>query len=358
MFGELRVKSRRAVVDAADWEQWVREIYGCGCIRCSAKDRPGHQPCRRIGAGSRLNRGRADVPVRFEIELELEGSVFGYAIAFEYPNGFKELRVLEEKFTVDGRPVYSRDAADVHLATAGGDKQANFKIDWHLVALPIIQQKLAKDPLAVLKQWLAQMLILHPMPSLISGDSGENTLEPKLDVSDFGAWFSGLVEFAPAAYRKIEEHLKQLMPDFKDIRNATLGKDYRSLLVQFSNDQGVLLLPFAALSDGEKCFMVCAFVLAMNDVFGSTFCFWDEPDNYLALSEVRHFVMALRRAFQTGGQFVATSHNPEAIRSFSDENTLVLFRRSHLDPTQVRPLSEIQVNGDLVGALIRGDIDP
>ena len=69
-------------------------------------------------------------------------------------------------------------------------------------------------------------------------------------------------------------------------------------------------------------------------------------------------MLALRRAFQSGGQFIATSHNPEAIRRFSDENTLLLYRKSHLEPTIVRPLSELQVSGDLVGALIRGDVEP
>lgn len=61
---------------------------------------------------------------------------------------------------------------------------------------------------------------------------------------------------------------------------------------------------------------------------------------------------------QSGGQFIATSHNPETIRSFSDENALVLCRKSHLEPTIVRPLSELQVKGDLVGALARGDLEP
>jgi hypothetical protein len=69
-------------------------------------------------------------------------------------------------------------------------------------------------------------------------------------------------------------------------------------------------------------------------------------------------VLALRKAFQSGGQFIATSHNSEAIRRFSDENTLVLHRNSHLEPTIVRPLSEIQVSGDLVDALVRGDVEP
>jgi ATPase subunit of ABC transporter with duplicated ATPase domains len=148
------------------------------------------------------------------------------------------------------------------------------------------------------------------------------------------------------------------MPDLNDIKKPVVGTDSRSLVVQFSNDQGSVSLPFEDLSDGEKCFMICAVVLAANHAYGPVLCFWDEPDNYLALSEVGHFVLALRKAFQFGGQFIATSHNSEAIRRFSDENTLVLYRTNHLDPTKVRPLNEMQFSGDLVGALIRGDVEP
>jgi predicted ATPase len=148
------------------------------------------------------------------------------------------------------------------------------------------------------------------------------------------------------------------MPDLKDIKNPVTGKDSRSLQVQFCNGQGSMSIPFVDLSDGEKCFMICALVLAANEAYGPLFCFWDEPDSHLALSEVGHFVLALRKAFQSGGQFIMTSHNPEAIRSFSDENTLVLHRRNHLEPTIVRPLKEIQVGGDLISALIRGDVEP
>jgi predicted ATPase len=202
------------------------------------------------------------------------------------------------------------------------------------------------------------MLILRPMPSLILGDSEQETLQPNLQVTDFGAWFSGLLAYAPSAYTKIDEYLKQVMPDLKDIKNPVIGRDSRSLVVQFSNDQGSVNLPFEDLSDGEKCFMICALVLAANDAYGPVLCFWDEPDNYLAPSEVGHFVLALRRAFQSGGQFIATSHNPEAIRRFSEENTLVLYRKSHLEPTIVRPLNEVPVSGDLVSALVRGDVEP
>jgi len=304
-----------------------------------------------------LARGRADVPMRFEIEVELEGKIYGYTIALELFRGFKELRVVEEKLEAGGQNVYTRDAEQVDLKP-GYLGQSSFPIDWQLVALPIIQHHSANDPAFVFKQWLARMLILRPIPGLILGDSKEETLEPNPQVTNFGAWFSGLLALAPSAYTKIDGYLKQVMPDLKDIKNPVVGTDFRSLVVQFSNEQGIVKLPFEDLSDGEKCFMICALVLASNDAYGPVFCFWDEPDNYLAPSEVGHFVLALRKAFQSGGQFIATSHNSEAIRRFSDENTLVLYRKNHLEPTRVRPLNEIQVSGDLVGALIRGDVEP
>ncbi len=304
-----------------------------------------------------FTRGITDVPMRFEIEVEIDSKTYGYSIAFELPEGFKELRILAEKLEVDGKPVYAREVAQVHLSREGQAKEANFLIDWHLVALPIIQEKSSKDPLSILRQWLARMLILQPIPSLIDGISEQETLQPTRQLLDLGAWFTGLLANTPAAYTKIDTYLKRVMPDFEDIQNPETGTDSRSLFVRFSNEQGKIRLSFKDLSDGEKSFVICALVLAANSIYGPLFCFWDEPDNFLSLEEVGHFIMTLRRAFQSGGQFIATSHNSEAIRGFSDENTLVLHRKSHLEPTIVRLLDELQIDGDLVGTLIRGDLD-
>ncbi len=53
---------------------------------------------------------------------------------------------------------------------------------------------------------------------------------------------------------------------------------------------------------------------------------------------------------------LATTHHPETIRKFSHETTLVIKRKSHLEPTVVRPLAEIPYHGDLIHALIRDEI--
>lgn len=295
--------------------------------------------------------------MRFEIEVRLADKLFRYDLALELPDGFRELRVAEEKLTYDGREIYNRAQAQVEFLRGGRGGGSKFLVDWHLIALPLIQEQSEQDPLHVFKQWLARMLILAPIPKLITGESDGDTLLPKPDCTNLGQWLSGVLAHAPAAYEPIDKVLHALMPDYADLKNPSVGKDRRSLTVQFKTKEGSLSLPFAALSDGEKCFFVCALVLAANHAYGPIFVFWDEPDNYLALPEIGHFVMDLRRSFHTNGQFLATSHNPEVIRHFSDENTLVLGRHSHLEPTLIRPLSELEIRGDLIAALVRGETD-
>lgn len=303
-----------------------------------------------------FSRERSDVPIRFEIEVLINEKIYTYVLALDLPENFKELRISEEKLSVDGDPIYSRDAAQVILHSRPKKPEAQFLVNWHLVALPVIQEQSTTDPLRLFKTWLAHIIILAPIPSLMNGNSNGETLEPKRDGSNFAEWFTGLLSRYPAAYTELEKYLRDVMPDMKDFLNEPVGTDSKSMKVRFEENTAKLNVYFKDLSDGEKCFFLCAVVLAANKFYGPVFCFWDEPDNYLSLSEVGHFVLSLRRSFLSSGQILVTSHNPEAIRKFSNENTFVLDRKSHLEPTLSRMLSEIVPTGDLVDALIRGDI--
>ncbi|MEH2415158.1 AAA family ATPase [Nostoc sp.] len=302
-------------------------------------------------------RGRSDVPIRFEIEVLIENKLYKYALALELPENFKELRVFEEQFIVAGNIIYSRKEAQVTVYNNSQNREAQFLVDWHLIALPVIQKQSETDPLHIFKTWLAQMIILAPIPSLMTGDSNGETLEPKREGSNIGEWFSGLLARYPAAYTQVDQYLREVMPDIKDFLNELIGKDFKSMIVRFEENNANLSVSFKDLSDGEKCFFLCAVVLAANKSYGPLFCFWDDPDNYLSLSEVGLFITSLRRSFKNSGQILMTSHDEEAIRKFSNENTFVLDRKSHLEPTLIRLLSEMSVQGDLVDALISGDIE-
>ncbi|MEX0728334.1 MAG: AAA family ATPase [Planctomycetaceae bacterium] len=298
-------------------------------------------------------------PMRFEIELEIDQRTFEYHLALELSAGENEPHVCDERLSCDGADIYWRDVTQLNIAKSGTTEETQAPVSLQLVALPLVPEYSESDPLRTFKNWLAKMLILSPMPSRITGDASGAELTPNREVTNFGDWYTGLVGHSRSAKSQIENFIRQVDEDFLDINSVSTGEGRQSLYARFKKQAMGIELNFASLSDGEKCFFIGALVLASNTAFGPLLCFWDEPDNFVSPSEVGYLVMALRREFENhGGQLIITSHNPEAIRQFPYEKTLFFFRKSHVEPTEVHPISELEVYGDLVGALIRNDVEP
>jgi predicted ATPase len=302
-------------------------------------------------------RGAANGPMRFEVEVELDGRAYVYALELELPSTLRELGVRAETLTCDGEVRFARQSSAVEVASRGGRGQ--FDVDAHFIALPIVQAIDERDPIAQLRGWLARVLVFAPIPSQMTGVSSSSTLAPDLGLENLGDWFTGLMKTEPSAYGALTRALVEVFPDFRAVQNPSLGPDAHQMMVQFQVEGRSLTLPFAALSDGEKCFFIAAMTLAAAEVHGPISCFWDEADAHLALSEVAHLVTQLRRAAGPRLQLVMSSHNPEAIRMFTDESTWLLHRAHHLEPTRVSRAADLPGRSDdLVAEFARGDLRP
>ncbi len=302
---------------------------------------------------SDFTRNRTEDPIRFEVELTLAKRRFKYALSFEWlPNG-NEARVLDESLAVDGIDIFTRHHKRIQLA--GG---YSFGLDWSTVALPVIEESHEGRAIQDIKAFFASMILISPIPSTMTGFAEEPSLQLFHDAANYASCLRGLFGKKPASYNEFDTYVKSVLPDFSTVENIERGESGTQLFVEFEqmNPKRNLRIEFKSLSDGEKCFFLCAYIIAFNQVGSGVFCMWDEPDNHLALSEVGQFITGLRKMNHRGGQFLATSHHPETIRKFSDETTFVLTRQSHLDPTVIRPLSELAYAGDLINALIRDEI--
>ncbi|MCA9207894.1 MAG: AAA family ATPase [Planctomycetales bacterium] len=318
---------------------------------------------QRIGRGSSrvgqlispsdFSFNRIDRPMRFELEATVAGKRYQYDISFEWPDHFREARILDEKVSVDGINVFARHHSQVRLGS-----EAEFGLDWHVFALPVINDSPPTRSLQQLKDYLASIVLLTPIPRQMNGFSSQPSVELVEDASNFASCLRALFEKKPAAYGAFDEAIRELIPDFEAIENVERGKDGRQLMVTFGGPGGEtsFTIEFDALSDGEKCFFIAAYLQASIAAGFPVVCMWDEPDNHLSMSEIGHLIATLRRSSRRGGQFIATSHHPETVRRFSDENTIVLTRRSHLDPTIPKLLSDICYEGDLVDAMIRDEV--
>jgi predicted ATPase len=298
---------------------------------------------------------RKHIPIRFEVDLRLTNKRFKYIIAFEFPENFHEARVAEESLNVDGNIIFSRKQGEVNQP--GG---STFGVDWHLAALPAIYlvDRVGDSLKEQIRSYFASMILIAPIPANMEGFSEEESVELRRDAGNFSAWLNALLLRYPAAYNVIYSYLQPVIPDLLSFENVPRGEKGKQLLVRFAHGgvNGDLSIDFKHLSDGEKCFFLSALIVASNKVARPVFCFWDEPDNHLSLPEIGHFITQLRKLSNEKGQFIATSHHPETIRKFSDENTLVFTRRSHLEPTIVRPLADFPYSGDLIEALVRDEV--
>ncbi len=297
-------------------------------------------------------------PMRFEVDLSLGERKFRYAVAFEWPSDFHEARIGMEELSSDGVAVFTRHQGQVQLT--GG---AQFGLDWHVFALPVVNENPTERSIQDVRAFFANMILVAPIPQLMTGLSDEPRTDLDRQALNYASCLRAIFQTRPKSYGVFESFVKDVLPDFSSLENDPRGKEGGSQQIvtfETTNPLGTLQLDFDELSDGEKCFFLSAYVIAASAVRTKTdppvICVWDEPDHHLSLSEVGHFITALRRMTNLGGQFIATTHHPETIRKFSEDNTFVLTRNSHVEPTIVKLLNTYSYNGDLIHALIRDEI--
>ncbi len=296
---------------------------------------------------SDLNRIGDDRVLTLEIETEIESKPICYRASFELQEGNRQFRVTAESLSWKGDwSLFERTGNMIHVGTIALPMETN------QLALPILE--LGSDA-AAFKNWLSDILIMAPIPPLIDGESIHETLVPKRSLEDFAEWYRVVSQLNATSSARILEFLSEIWPDIRSMKNVKSGKVSRNLEFLFENGEIGLTIPFDQLSDGEKCFVIASTVQAWAENTPGAVCFWDEPDNYLSLSEVGQLILSLRRTFKNR-QFIATSHNPEAIHMFSRENTIVIHRDSHSEPTQPPKLAtELPEHEDLVDILASGE---
>jgi predicted ATPase len=291
--------------------------------------------------------------LRAEIEFRLHGTPCKYAVSFGWTKDLQAAYVQDERLEIGGAVLFERTSHDVQLV--GG---VRFGLDPQVLALPVIQQNPGGVGVNEVRAYFSSLFLLSPVPCLMTGHSLEPTDELLADGSNLASCLQSMLTRKPAAYPPFREYVQGVFPDFESIETRRVGEKGTELLVNFGRPESrpALTLEFKQLSDGEKCVFLAAFVVTMSQVGSPVFCFWDEPDNHLSLDEAWSFVIALRKMTGEVNQLVATSHHPEAIRAFSDETTVVLTRKSHLDPVVPKLLSEVGYHGNLINALIRGEV--
>ncbi len=298
--------------------------------------------------------GNTKLPIEFELDVEIDNQNFTYKLLIEFPNNFHAPKIKSEFLDVDGVSIFKRDGGQ---ASIGDVKE--FLLDWHHVGLPLIMVRSEHEPLAIFRNWLRNIIILSPCPNHFNKLSKSESSTLSKGAENIIDWARWLLSINPSLYAIMSDFLKFRMNDLDMFKFENAGSDDRRLTFRFKENSNAQSLDFKQLSDGEKIFFLAATLIAAQENNPNLLCLWDEPDNFVGLIELDHFIVACRKAFESSqSQLIMTSHNPQVIHNFSNHNIFLLKRNSHLSPTRIELAETIPYESKtLVDAFENGELD-
>lgn len=300
--------------------------------------------------------GSKDSGIAMEITARLHGRAFVYSLEIEFPETSVQPKVRREELAVDGKTVMQREGGDTVLNNA-----AHFTLDWHHVGLPIISVRSEEEPIAVFRRWLRNIIVLSPCPSRFAEVATLETADLERHGETILDWAHGILSDDPSLYSHVSGFLKERMTDFEVFKFETVGREKELWFTFSGEDRTQLRLNFSQLSDGEKIFFLAGILLSALHGDLPLVCLWDEPDHYISLPELSHFMTSCRRAFENDrnhSQLIITSHNERVLNEFSDHNTFILSRARHTYPTRVAVLADKEfVSPRVVDAYENGELD-
>ena len=280
----------------------------------------------------------------FELGLSVDGHAFEYVLHLEQKADFEKPRIIREKASCDGKPLFERDLdpktlqAEVRFNRADGN-QTGFPLDWRQSALAAIQPRGSIEKLSLLQEEIGKLLILRPNPRGMESESKAEAKHPDLSMSNLTSWYRSLAgeqEWTDV----LRDALQDVWPDFRSFKQEPVGMNAKALQLRFEVKGGESVLLFLhQLSDGERALIGLYMVRAAMETGAARTVLIDEPDNFVGLPELQPWVLSMRELLDEEHQLILISHHPEILANSGEANGRYLWRDNHTSPTRIGPLT-------------------
>ena len=294
---------------------------------------------------------------RFELDLQIDGSVYRYVLGVEHHRDRRRMRIGEESLMHDDKPIFTFRGGNAQLYHDDYTAGPSYPFDWSRSGVGALNERPDNQRLTRFRQAIASFVIASPCPPLFEPEarSEDDYLEPLMQ--NFVGWYRHAAQENMGAITELFQTLGEALPGFDSINLTESGENSRALKVAFrrpNDDRSVVRYGFGQLSDGQRA-LVALYCLVFLSANGRTSLFLDEPDNYLALREVQPWLAAVaEQCGDTLEQVVVVSHHPVTIDYMAGAGGRWFYREG-IGPVRVStepdrtidglPLSEMMTRG-------------
>ncbi len=276
---------------------------------------------------------------RFEIDATLGEDQYRYALVVEADPDRKQTFLAEECVTRRDRTLFRYENGTVHLHRNDGSEGTNFDLRPERSFLSGIDARRETRDLMRFLDYLRTIRAYKLDPTRIVSSSQEENENLRPDGSNFASWYRHIsLEYAeglPALFAD----LRDAIPFFESLALPGAGKQGRTreLVARMrlpGGDPEGFELDFQLLSDGQRA-LVILYALILDANSGGGVLFFDEPENYVGLSEIQPWLARLDDTLSESGQLFLISHHPRVIDSLAAEHPF-LFKTSPEGPSMVQ----------------------
>lgn len=287
---------------------------------------------------STLTRWDARSEQSLAVDLRDGNDTFHYELTLQHDREKEAVSVAHERLSVSGVTLYESDAGEARLYgdLPKAEPRAKIPFDRRRSFLSALEprpdnKRILRFRSLVERFWLFKLDPLR-MASVSSSEKGwlERT------GINFPSWYRAFVQEGVENAQLMVE-LKNVLPGFSALRNAPTGGQSRELRAMFEQASAPPYeLAFHELSDGQRALIVL--YAALHAPEGPALLVVDEPENYVALSEIQPWLVHVSKSIEEKGrQVILMSHHPEVIDYVAAESALQMYR-SRGGPTQIEPL--------------------
>lgn len=293
-----------------------------------------------------LTRWDTRIEQTFEIGVRLSQGDYVYRLRLRHKPERALNRVVEEKLTLDGKPLFETNEDKTYLFNDQYGGGIEFMPDWNISGISRVHERPDNTKLFAFRRFLEGTLVLALNPALVKAVSASKqpVTIPNPDCSDFADWLKSTIFEEAGVRRAMERSLAEgALPGFEGLEAPSSG-DAKILKAAFSTpQQKPLSYRLDELSSGQLALIILETAFALVSKRGGAL-FLDEPGNFLGLSEIRPLLIRLQdAALEKRAQVVVSAHHPLAV-DFLAAGYGCWLDREPSGPT--RPPQRIRVFGD------------
>ncbi len=268
----------------------------------------------------------------FEIEAQLDRGKYSYRLVIEPWGEPARPRVQSEKVRLNDKPIFEFENGEVVIYPVGeGLGSSMYQLDQSRSALSTISPDSRMREILDLRQWLETVSCWQINPLRMGSHAESEDVKPKLNLTNFAAWYRHLVQAHPRENMTFLKDLRESLDGFDQLRLASAGENVRILYADFLRD---VRIAFHELSDGQR-YLVCLYAIMHFVVAKGGTVIIDEPDNFISLREIQPWLMAIEdMADDHKGQVILISHHPEILNQWAGPYG-VQFIRDGAGPVRV-----------------------